>query len=170
MKLKAENYTSPLLNQGTFTDVFVEDTKVTHKRNDKYLALEFEMYYFKNEQRVSLAFSQLAFLGMEDDEVSTNKTTLISIPNPDYDAEVEDSQERLTVGLFAYLEENNGVYPEDYNIVDYGYPTYEKALQYFEGGTFESPEIVITEPLAIGFILNTLVINGEVVGSQFSIV
>jgi hypothetical protein len=40
----------------------------------------------------------------------------------DYNIEIADSEQRLTVSLFDYLTANNGVMPTDYNIVDYGYP------------------------------------------------
>jgi len=65
---------------------------------------------------------------------------------------------------------HNGVMPTDYVMVDYGYPTYEKVMQYFEGGTLESPEINITAPLAIGFLMNNLIMNGEAVGNQFTLI
>lgn len=128
------------------------------------------MSYLKNGQKVVLDTVALGFLGMEKDEVSSNRTTTFSIPNPDYDAQIEGSPERITVPLFAYLMTNNGVMPSDYVIVDYGYPTYEKVMQYFEGGTLESPEINITAPLAIGFLMTNLIMNGEAVGSQFTMV
>ena len=170
MKLEAQTYTSPLLNQGTFTNVTIEDVCLTHKRNEKYISIAFEMSYLKNDQKVVLDTIAMGFLGMENDEVSSNRTTTFSIPNPDYDAQIEDSQERITVPLFAYLMANNGIMPADYVMVDYGYPTYEKVMQYFEGGTLESPEINITAPLAIGFLMNNLIMNGEAVGNQFTIV
>ena len=128
------------------------------------------MSYLKNNQKVILDTVAMGFLGMEKDEVSSNRTTTFSIPNPDYDPQIEGSQERITVSLFDYLTANNGVMPADYEMVDYGYPTYEKVMQYFEGGTLESPEINITAPLAIGFLLSNLIMNGEAVGNQFSIV
>jgi hypothetical protein len=65
---------------------------------------------------------------------------------------------------------NNGVMPQDYEMVDFGWPTYEKVMQYFEGGTLESPEITPSAPLAIGFLMNNLVMNGEAVGAQFTMV
>lgn len=170
MKLHAAIYTSPLLNQGTFTNVTIEDVCLIHKKNEKYISIAFEMSYLKNNQKVVLDNVTLGFLGMENDQVSSNKTTTFSVPNPDYDSQLEGSQERITVPLFAYLMDNKGVMPTDYVMVDYGYPNYEKVMQYFEGGTLESPEINITEPLAIGFLMNNLIMNGEAVGNQFKIV
>lgn len=170
MKLQAQTYVSPLLNQGAFENVIIEDVCLTHKRHDNYIAIGFEMSYVKNGQKVVLDTKEMGFLGLENDVISSNRTTTMSIPNPDYDAQIEGSEERITVPLFAYLTANNGVMPEDYEMVDYGYPTYEKVMQYFEGGTLENPEITISDPLAIGFLMNNLVMNGEAVGVQFTMV
>ena len=170
MKLKSEKYESPLVNQGTFTNVTIEDVCLIHKRSEKYIAITFEMSYLKNDQKVILDTISMGFLGMENEEVSSNRTTTFSIPNPDYDVQIEGSEERVTVPLFTYLMDNNGIMPVDYVMVDYGYPTYEKVMQYFEGGTLANPEIHITDPLAVGFLMNNLVMNGEAVGTQFTIV
>lgn len=170
MKLIAQSYLSPKPNQGAFTNVTIEDVCLTHKRNEKYISIAFEMAYLKNNQKIILDTVVMGFQGMENDEVSSNRTTTFSVPNPDYDSQIEGSQERITLPLFAYLMDNNGVMPTDYVMVDYGYPTYEKVMRYFEGGTLESPEINITEPLAIGFLMNNLIMNGEAVGNQFTIV
>lgn len=170
MKLTATSYTSPKPTQGTFENVTIEDYSLTHKRHDKYISIGFDMYYMNGEEKVSLDKVEMAFLGMEDDEVSTNRTTTIRIPNPDFDAEVEGSEEKIIVSLFGYLAENEGVMPTEYEMVDYGYPTYEKVMSYFSGGTLTDPEIRITSPLAIGFLLNSLVMNGELVSEQFGMV
>jgi hypothetical protein len=170
MKLTAQTYVSPLLNQGTFANVTIDDVCLTHKRIEKYIAITFEMSYLKNDQKVILDTVAMGFQGMEGDKVSSNRTTTFSIPNPDYDALIEGSEPRVTVSLFDYLTANAGVMPTDYVMVDYGYPTYEKVMQYFEGGTLANPEIRITAPLAIGFLLSNLIMNGEVVGTQFTIV
>lgn len=170
MKLTAQTYVSPLLSQGTFENVIIEDVCLTHKRHDNYIAIAFQMSCVKNGQKVVLDTKEMGFLGMENDVVSSNITTTMSIPNPDYDALLEGSEERITVPLFAYLMANNGVMPQDYEMVDYGWPTYEKVMQYFEGGTLENPEITISAPLAIGFLMNNLVVNGEAVGVQFTMV
>lgn len=170
MKLEALIYNSPLLSQGTFANVTIEDVCLTHKRNDKYISITFEMSYIKNGQKVLLDTKEMGFLGMENDVVSSNRTTTMSIPNPDYNAQIEDSEERITVPLFDYLTANNGVMPQGYEMVDYGYPTYEKVMQYFSGGKLSDPEIFITDPLAIGFLMNNLVMNGEAVGVQFTMV
>jgi hypothetical protein len=169
MKLTAAIYVSPNTNQGTFNDVTIIDSCLTHKREEKYLAITFEMSYIKNGIKRVLANETMGFLGMEADEVSSNKTTTFSILNPDYDSAIQESLERKTVPMFDYLTENAGVMPTDYQMVDYGFPTYEKVMMYFTGGTLDSPEIHITDPLAIGFLLNSLTLNGELVGNQFSI-
>lgn len=170
MKLTAQTYVSPLLNQGAFENVIIEDVCLTHKRHDNYIAIGFEMSCIINGQKVVLDTKEMGFQGMENDVVSSNRTTTMSIPNPDYDEQIEGSEERVTVPLFAYLTANNGVMPEDYEMVDFGWPTYEKVMQYFEGGTLENPEITISAPLAIGFLMNNLVMNGEAVGVQFTMV
>jgi hypothetical protein len=167
MKLHAAIYTSPLLNQGTFENVIIQDVSLTHKRLEKYISIGFEMSYVKNGQKVVLDVKEMGFLGMDNDEVNSNRTTTFSIPNSDYDSKIENSEERITVPLFEYLMKHKGVMPADYVMVDYGYPTYEKVMQYFEGGTLESPEINIKAPLAIGFLLTNLIMNGEPVGNQF---
>lgn len=171
MKLIAQTYVSPLLNQGTFANVTIEDVCLTHKRNDKYLSIGFEMYLIKNEQRISLASAEMGFLGMENDVTSSNQTTFVSVDNPEYDNQNTESLEKLTVPLF----DSNGQFTFDvttipFEVVDYGWPTYEKVMEYFSGGTLENPEILISEPLAIGFILSKLVMNGEVVGKQFNLI
>jgi hypothetical protein len=134
------------------------------------LSITFEMSYLKDGTKHILANEVMGFLGMEADEVSSNRTTTFSILNPDYDVEIEESTQRITVSMFDYLIKNAGVFPTDYQMVDYGFPTYEKVMQYFSGGTLDSPEVFITEPLAIGFLLANLFINGEVVGTQFTMV
>ena len=166
MKLKASIYIHPKLDRGTYTDVFIEDVSLIHKRQQKYIAIGFEMYYFVDGDKVVLGTKEMGFIGMEGDDNSTNRTTTFSIANPDYDAEIEGSQEKLVLPLFDYITEY-GEMPVDYTIVDYGYPTYEKVMMYFEGGTLENPEINITDPLAVGFLLNNLDINNEMVGKLF---
>jgi hypothetical protein len=143
---------------------------ITHKRQEKYISINFEMSYQRDGQRVVLDSKELGFLGLESDSISSNRTTTFSIPNTNYNAQVDGSEERITVSLFDYLMANNGVMPPDYVMIDYGYPTYEKVMQYFKGGTLENPEINITAPLAIGFLLHNLIMNGEPVGNQFTIV
>jgi len=168
MKLKALSYKSPDPTKGTFKDVFIEDVSIMHKRNEKYLAIGFEMFYLNGTERVSLGETTMGFLGMENDAVSSNQTTFVSIANPNYDSLDPESKIKSIVPLFDSI----GGYTFDvttipFEVVDFGWPTYEKVMNYFTGGTLASPEIVITEPLAVGFLTSKLVINGEVVGAQF---
>lgn len=129
------------------------------------------MSYFKNNQKVVLDTVAMGFLGMENDLVSTNKTTLVSIDNPDYDAQNPESKEKIIVALFDSLGNFTfDVTTIPFEVVDFGYPTYEKVMQYFSGGTLESPEINLTSPLAVGFLMNNLIMNGEAVGNQFTLV
>jgi hypothetical protein len=168
MKLKSENYTSPNPQQGEFKNVFIEDTVITHKRHEKYLSIQFDMYYLKGTEKIILDTKTLGFLGTEDDEVSSNETTIVSVLNPEYNPEIEGSEETITVPLFDPKGGFNIDPTKPFSVVDYGFPTYEKVLSFFQGGTFENPEITITEQLAIGFILSKLIMNGEPVGKQFT--
>lgn len=168
MKLTANIYNSPNPLQGKFENVIIEDTCVVHKRLEKYLCITFEMYYIKDSQRVTLAKTDVSFLGLEGEENSSNRTTIVSIPNPDYESG-SDEPERIDISLFDYVESHNGEFPEDYIIIDYGYPTYEKVMEYFQGGTLTDPEITISDPLAVGFLMNCLIMNGEPVVNQFEL-
>ncbi len=58
-------------------------------------------------------------------------------------------------------------FPEGYEITDYGYPNYEDVVTYLEGGTVHDPELFISNPIALGFLLNKVVINKEPIGVQF---
>lgn len=170
MKLMAENYISTKYNQGKFENVFVEDTCIIHKRNDKYLSVEFEMYYLIGDERFVLDTQKMIFYGMEDDDTSTNRTTLVIVANPVHNPEDENSEEFLIVPLFDTQGNQNYPLEEILEIADYGYPTYEKAINMFHGGTFSSPEIILNDPLVIGFILNTLCLNGQLIKEQFEII
>jgi hypothetical protein len=70
------------------------------------------MSYIKNEVKQILATEVMGFR-MEADKTSSNRTTTMSIINPDYNIEIADSEQRLTVSLFDYLTANNGVMPTD---------------------------------------------------------
>ncbi|MFV5697749.1 hypothetical protein ACM55H_05215 [Flavobacterium sp. ZT3R17] len=168
MKLAAQKYISPLAIQGSFSNVVVEDVKLTHKRFDKYLAITYEMSYLRDGQRIVLDTKDLAFLGMNDSDVNSNRTATFSIPNPDYNSEIEGSEERITVPMIAYLQQHLGAFPEDFVMVDWGYPTYEDAVTYFIGGTLEVQEVQISQAFAKMWFLNTFIINGELIGNQFT--
>lgn len=171
MKLFCANYTSPIETEGKFENVYFEDVSYSRNRLNNSLIIIFEMYYLKNDKRIVLSRLEMSFLGNEEDAISSNKTLFVEIANPDYDALVEGSQEKLTVPLLG----SDGNYNFDvqtipFEIVDYGYPTCEKVLQYFEGGSLLNPEITVTDPLAMGFVLNTFFIKNEKLGLQFSFI
>jgi hypothetical protein len=170
MKLTAQTYTSPNSLQGTFENVVIEDIKLTHKKLDKYLAITYEMSYLKNGEKVILDTKDMAFLGMNADAVNSNRTATFSIPNPDYNAAIQDSVERITVPMIAYLQAHLGVFPEDFFMVDWGYPTFEDAVTYFIGGNLQVQEVQINNDFAKMWFLNTFSINGELVGNQFEFV
>lgn len=170
MKLFTETYMSPHAHQGQFTNVFIEETCVIHKRKEKYLAIKFEMYYEKNNVNVVLSEKIMEFFGLDGDEATTNKTALVKKLNPLYNPEDEESiePEYLIFPLLQILYENSGNLPEEYIIESYGYPNYTDALLYFNSGDFNNPEIIIENPLAIGFLMNNLIMNNEPVINQFT--
>jgi len=119
----------------------------------------------------------------------------IQVVNPDYNSEIEGSQEfieipnpqfndveflttpnpeittiplRINIPMLEYLYANEGQFPEDYQIVDWGFPNYTDVLKYFEGGTLTDPELFINNPFARGWLLNNLYMKGEKVGVQFN--
>lgn len=176
------NYISPLPNQGTFQNVAIEDREIIIRRSENFLSIKFVMFYHKDGKEVIIGTKTIEFKGLENDYAgSTNQTTFFKYPNPHFDPNFvedenstpDDSKKTYewieNVPLMDYLTENLGVMPEGSVITEYGYPTYEAVLNYFEGGTLQSPEIHISDPLAVGFLLNKLTINGEVVGKQFQI-
>lgn len=154
MKLIQQNqtYMHPNPAFGVFQNVIVQDVSVIHKRLEKYLSITFEMSYLKDGLKVILGIGTLSFLGMNNNEVNSNQTAYVEV-------------EGETIPLLQWLSENNGELG-DAVITDYGYPTYEDALTYFNGGTFEDPEITLTNPIAMGFVLSKLIINNEHVGAQ----
>lgn len=171
MKLHAPIYVSPIDGEGTFQNVYFEDVAYTRGRLKNSLTIVFEMYYFKNEKRIVLNRLEQSFVGNEADEVSSNKTLFVEIDNPDYDSQNPDSSPKVTIPLFG-SDGNYSFNPETtpFTVVDYGYPTCEKVLQYFEGGTLENPEIIVTNPLAMGFVLNKFSVKNEALGVQFQFV
>jgi len=154
MKLISANYESPRLDQGTFLNVIIQDSAIIHQRLNKYLAIDFEVSYLKKEQKVVLETIKMEFYGMESDEHSSNRRTTFSIPNPDYDAEIEGSEERTILPMFTYLMENAGVMPADYQMEDFGFPTYEKVMQYFldeyQAGRTPNPDVMCNKIIKFG--------------------
>ncbi|HET8885870.1 MAG TPA: hypothetical protein VFM70_05900 [Salinimicrobium sp.] len=170
MKLitKTETYKSPQPHQGSFEGAFIEDFSITSIRGRNRLEVTFALCYL-NEKGIKtvLDTATLAFFGNENEAFSSNKTTWFQYPNPNYDPQAEGSEEYLHEKLMDYLAVHEGIFPEGYTITNYGYPTLEKALQYFTGGTLAQPEVFLEAELAKGWLLNTLSLNGEIVGRQF---
>lgn len=158
MKLYAANYISPIETEGTFTDVYVEDVE-TRIINDGLFYIAFEMYYNRNNQRISLGIHVLPFQGRNDDSdgsPTTNRTAY---------AKLIASGEEFP--LLEVLAANNGELPGTYEISNFGYPNAEDAAMYFGGGSIGNSRITILNPLAIGFVLDTILMKGEKVGVQF---
>ncbi len=170
MKLQAANYTSPIATEGTFNNVFVEEKSIYIEKAKKYMSIEFEMYYFKDEEKIELDTRKIAFYGMAGDSVTSNKLAVISVPNEDYDSEVEDSPLMVNVPLLQYLYTHDGVLPEVYDVVDWGYPNFQDALLYFNGGDRNNPEIEVVNPFAKEWIKHNIIIKGEQIGNQFEFV
>ena len=189
MKLHAPTYASPIDIEGTFTDVFIEDAIVSIQKSKKYLSVTFEMYYFKNQQKIVLDQRTLGFYGGSGDSETSKKAAIVSIPNPitepyeeqipnpDYDVENPESLEFITVtitpsqtinvALMQYLADNNGELPEVYEVVDFGYPDFNTALQFFSGGERGNLDIQIPNPFARLWLKDSLVMKNQKVGSQF---
>ena len=55
-------------------------------------------------------------------------------------------------------------------MIDWGYPTFEQALNYLNGGTFASPEIHPVDQFVKNWILNTVQMKSELIGVQFKFV
>ncbi|EJG02289.1 hypothetical protein [Flavobacterium sp. F52] len=159
MKLNTTLYVSPIITEGKFDDVYIEDTSYQLDRNNSILRINFEMYYFRNDQRIVISSASLAFQGMNDDEISTNVKTLFKYT---------DSNE--THGLIQYFIDNEGAYPENSEIVEWGFPSFEDALTYLDGGSFQSPELFPKNDFVRDWILNSVVMKGEAIGQQFQFV
>lgn len=206
MKLKSLNYISPILTEGKFEEVFIEETEVLIKKNKKYMSITFEMYCYRNGERIVLDERSIAFYGIAGDTVTSNKLAVISVPNENYDAELaavpltitienpeynsEDmmSEQFITIDnpnydsqlasikrdihipLLEYLYSHEGNFPEVYDIVQWGYPNFQDALQYFDGGDRTNPEITISNPFAREWMKNNVVMKGETLGTQFNFV
>lgn len=162
MKLQSQTYVSPILTEGTFSNVFIEETSVQIKRKETYLRIKFDMYYQRNNETILLASYPLAFQGMNDDELSTNRKATFKF--------LDDTDEQKPRGLIEYIVENQGAYPTNYKMIDWGYPSYEDALTYLSGGSFGSPEIQPVNDFVKAWILNTVIMKGQFIGVQFQFV
>jgi len=115
-------------------------------------------FYLKN-QKVVLDSNYIAFQGMNDDEVSTNRKATFKF---------NDSEE--IHGLIDFVMNNNGDYPTNYTMVNWGYPSYEDSLTYLSGGSFQSPELQPINDFVKFWIMNTVIMKGEFIGNQFHFV
>jgi len=231
MILKSTQYTSPIPTEGTFENVYITEKAVTIEKARKYMLIEFEMYDYILDKKITLDERSIAFYGNQGDTVTSNKLAIISVvnknydaevasipltievinpeyqpefllePNPEYNAEIEGSEEfistpnplydiniaqfitiensdyenqvasvqkNISVPFLQYLQEHEGDLPEIYEVVEWGFPNFQDALQYFSGGEKSNLDISITNPFARGWLLNTLVMKNERVGVQFN--
>lgn len=162
MKLQSINYTSPILTEGSFINVFIEETSFQLKRQENYLRIEFDMYYIKDNQVIKLDTYPLAFQGMNTDEYTTNRKATFRF--------LDDTEEEEPRGLIAYITENQGAYPENYEMIDWGYPSYEDALNYLDGGSFDVPEIQPANDFVKLWLLNTIIMKNEHIVNQFQFI
>lgn len=181
MKLHAPTYVSPNPQQGTFTDVYIEEVATQRLKNKHFYKVDFEMYYDKNGERIVIYRFNRAFQGMDGEAGNTNKTMIMKYPNPDYDPNYEyseaDTEEVINqkttpeyiVPVRQYLSENAGQFPLGFEIIEWGYPNYEDLKDFFSGDDFGNEDIIITNPLAEKWFLNQ-VENGELIGNQFQFV
>lgn len=162
MKLKAQTYVSPIVTEGTFENVIIEETSFQVKRKENYFRIDFDMY-LEDKPEVILCSSYLAFQGMDDDEVNSNIKATFRFN--------DDSEEEEPRGLISYLENNAGVYPEDYTMINWGFPTFEQLSQFLNGGDpFGTPEINPVNEFVKQWVLNTVSMKGEKIGEQFEFV
>jgi len=160
MKLIAPIYNSPIDTEGTFSNVIIEETAFQIQRKENYFKIDFAMY-LQDKPEVVLETAFLAFQGMENDEINTNRKATFKFN--------DDTEEQEPRGLIQWLTENQA-YPTNYTMIDWGFPTYEAVLQYLIGGTFASPEINPANEFVKNWILNAIQMKGELIGVQFQFV
>jgi hypothetical protein len=160
MKLQAQTYVSPNPKEGTFNNVIIEDTAFKIIRNQSYFKINFEMY-LQDKPEVVLETAFLAFQGMDADEINSNRKATFKFN--------DDTEEQEPIGLIQWVTENQA-YPTNFTMVDWGYPTYQQALNYLTGGTFASPEIHPVDEFVKNWILNSVQMKGELIGVQFQFV
>ncbi|KIQ22643.1 hypothetical protein RT99_05915 [Flavobacterium sp. MEB061] len=159
MKLNTTLYVSPIVTEGKFDDVYIEDTSFELNRKDSILRINFEMFYFRDGKRTVISTASLGFQGMNDDVNSTNEKTLFKF---------NDSED--THGLIQYFLDNNGMYPENSEIVNWGFPSFEDALTYLNGGSFQNPELHPVNDFVKDWIRNSVIMKSEAIGNQFEFV
>lgn len=166
-------------------NLFSIDFEMYHFKNDKRVKLD--------EFKISFRGSNA---DLENGLPTTNKTAIIKLldfifdpeipqfletANPEYDENIEGSQPILyspnpayipesgEIPLLQYLYNHGGQMPESYEVVEWGFPTYTDALQYFDGGTLDNPELLITNPFAKEWLKNTIQMKGEPI-TQFNFI
>lgn len=154
MKLISPHYINPNPLFASPNNVEIVETRVVHKWRDKYLSIDFEMRYFIDDVKYIIGTGNMAF--SED----SNETMYVQV-------EIEGVVE--TIKLMDWLSQNNGELGSAI-IVEYGKPSYNDVHTYFSGGDFDNPEITLSNPIAQGFLLNKLIMNGQIVGQQFSFI
>lgn len=160
MKLQAQTYTSPNPKEGTFSNVIIEETSFQIQRKENYFRVDFAMY-LQDKPEVVLETAYLAFQGMEADEINSNRKATFKFN--------DDTEEQEPRGLIQWMGENQA-YPTNFTMVDWGFPTYEAALNYLTGGTLQSPEINPADEFVKNWILNSVQMKGELIGVQFQFV
>jgi hypothetical protein len=55
-------------------------------------------------------------------------------------------------------------------MVDWGFPSFEDALTYLSGGSFQSPELLPINDFVKNWIKSSVVMKGEYIGTQFEFV
>lgn len=160
MKLIAPIYTSPDNIGWQVNNVIIEETAFQIERKQNYFRIDFAMY-LQDKPEVVLETAFLAFQGMENDEINSNRKATFKFN--------DDTEEQEPRGLIQWVTENQA-YPTNFTMVDWGYPTYEAALQYLTGGTFASPEINPADEFVKNWILNAIQMKGELIGVQFQFV
>lgn len=166
-------------------NLFSIDFEMYHFKNNKKVKID--------EFKISFRGSNT---DLENGLPTTNKTAIIRLlnyvfdpeipqfletPNPDYDENVEGSQPVLysanpdyipesgEIPLLQYLSTHNGEMPLEYEVIEWGFPTYTDAMQYFDGGTLDAPELLITNPFAKEWLKNTIQMKGETI-TQFNFI
>jgi hypothetical protein len=161
MKLIATTYVSPNPQEGTFTNVIIEDTTYQIKRQKKQFRVEFSMFLESNPD-VVLDSTFLEFTGMNADEMNSNRKTTFRFNSDTFGQEPR--------GLIEYITENAGVFPTDYTMVDWGFPSFEDALTYLTGGTLSNPELNPSSDFVKGWLLYNVGMKWEKIGVQFTFV
>jgi hypothetical protein len=160
MKLIAPIFISPILTEGTFTNVAIIDYKYELAREEKYFRIDFKMY-LEDKPEVILETAYLAFQGMDADAVNSNRKATFKFN--------DDSDDKEPRGLLEYIAQNQA-YPTNYTMTDWGKPTFEQVLNYLTGGTLQSPEIQPVNQFVKDWILNSIIMKTELIGVQFKFV